>query len=118
MLDVEEKGVRRRRTRILADQLLERLVRPPQHLLGVEGGRDAREVSHTNPGLKHLADLLSAAPAVALIVEVQAEAGLEVAKLAAHACGFGEAAPLAGGEARTPPPPPAPGALTTTRPPR
>src|SRR2546428_4338917 len=98
MLDVGEKRIRRRRTRILADQLLERLVRPPQHLLGVEGGRDAREIAHTNPGLKHLADLLAPAPAVALIVEVQAEAGLEVAELAAHACGFGERAPLARGE--------------------
>src|SRR5438445_12465192 len=95
MLDVGKKRIRRRRARILADQLLERLVRPPQHLLGVERGRDAREVANTNPGLEHLADLLPPAPAVALIVEVQADPSLDVAKLAAHACYRGDAAPLA-----------------------
>src|SRR3989442_11947220 len=108
MIDVGEKRIRRRRARILADQLLERLVRPPQHLVGVEGGRDAREVANTNPGLKHLADLLPPAPAIAFVVEVKAETGLEVAKLAAHACGFGEAAPLAGGGGAHQSPPLAP----------
>src|SRR5712691_3377311 len=94
VIDVGEQRVRGRRARVAADQFLERLVWAPHHLLRVEGGRDAVEGPYSDPRLQQFADLLAPSPAIAFVVEVEAEPCLDVAKLSAHARRLDEAAPL------------------------
>src|SRR5712691_13148741 len=94
VIDVGEQRVRGRSARIAGDQFLERLIWAPHHLLRVEGGRDAVEGPYSDPRLQQFADLLTSSPAIALVVEVQAESCLHVAKLSTHARRLDEAAPL------------------------
>src|SRR5713226_876789 len=94
MIDVREQRISGRRSRIIRDQFLERLIRTPQHLVGVEHRCDRAEIAHCDPALEQLAYLLPPPPSISLVDEVQPEATLQVAKLSTQPRGLDEAAPL------------------------
>jgi len=55
-------------------------VRPPEHFVLFEDVPYLGQIALRNPGCQQLADLSAAAPPVALLAEVEAEAGLQLCK--------------------------------------
>src|SRR5260370_25240099 len=79
MIDPLQKRIRHRRPRIAGDQLLEGLIRPPQHPLSVERRGATGERSHRDPPLEQPADLPPPPQPAAFVVEVHPERPFDVA---------------------------------------